>query len=204
MNNLEADPQTKFRLYCQNRQIDLLTFQGVSLHDLIFVEDLFQINVIVYELADRETKTVCQLIQNSRKIYPKIMKLNVFKNHSSYIFNFAKYCSVFHCSKCDVLWFNEEIIINTLNTATGRSDTAIKEAFFWLTTTIFEELTELDIHVPENDRFYPYFSVFDFECLYSKENLLPTPLSFSMNLLTFLSAALLLRIFWALDFQCAL
>ena len=121
LNNLEADTQTKFRLYCQKQQISPSSFQGVSLHDLLFVEDLFEINVMVYELAEFENETVCRLIQNSRKIYPKTMKLNLFENHF----------------------------------------------------TIFEELLELGIPVPKSDRFYPYFSVFDFECILSKENLPP-------------------------------
>ena len=88
LNNLEADTQTKFCLYCQNRQIALLTFQGVSLHDLIFIEDLFQINVMVYELPDRENETVRRLIQNLLKIYPQTVKLNLFKNHLP-----ARWCS---------------------------------------------------------------------------------------------------------------
>ena len=32
-------------------------------------------------------------------------------------------------------------------------------------------MAELGICVPKNDRFYSYFSVFDFECILSKENL---------------------------------
>ena len=105
LNNLEADTQTKFRLYCQKRQITPYTFQMVSLHDLLFVEDLFEINVMVYELAERENDTVCRLIQNSRKIYPKTMKLNLFENHFSYIFHFEKYCKIFQCVQCNVLWY---------------------------------------------------------------------------------------------------
>ena len=59
LNNLEADTQTKFHLYCKNRQITPSSFEGVSLHDLFFVEDLFQINVLVYELAEFENDIVC-------------------------------------------------------------------------------------------------------------------------------------------------
>ena len=62
---------------------------------------------MVYELVDCENETVCRLIQNSRKIYPKTMKLNLFKNHFSYYFNFEKYCTVYHCPKCDVLWYHQ-------------------------------------------------------------------------------------------------
>ena len=34
-------------------------------------------------------------------------------------------------------------------------------------------MAELGIDIPESDRFYPYFLIFDFECILSKENLPP-------------------------------
>ena len=168
--DLENDTQTKFCLYCNHRKIDFFTFQGVFLNDLIILEDLFQNNVKVYELVERENETVCRLNQNTRKIYSETMKLNLFKNHFSYIFNFEKYSSIYHCSKCDVLWYQPIIYNQHL-----RSNTDIKKVFL-LTPTLFEELAELGMYAPENDRFYLYFSVFDFECVLSKENLLSNTL----------------------------
>ena len=173
LNNLEADTQTKFRLYCRKQQISASSFQGVCLHDLLFVEDLFKINVMVYELAEFENETVCRLIQNSRKIYPKTMKLNLFENHFSYIFHFEEYSSVFQCLKCDVLWYNQRNFNQHIKHCQGQVKYTYKGGVFRLTPTIFEELLELDIPVPKSDRFYPYFSVYDFECILSKENLPP-------------------------------
>ena len=128
---------------------------------------------MVYELADHESETVCRLIQNSRKIYSKTMKLNLFENHFSYIFNFEKYSSVYHCQKCDVLWYHQNNYNQHIKHCQGQVSYTYKGGIFRLTPTIFEDLTELDIHVPESERFYPYFSVFDFECILSKENLPP-------------------------------
>ena len=173
LNNLEADTQTKFRLYYQKHQIPPSNFEGVSLHDLLFVEDLFEINVLVYELAEFENDPVCHLIQNSRKIYPKTMKLNLFENHFSYIFHFEKYCKVFQSLKCDVLWYNPMNYNQHIKHCQGQVNYTYKGEVFRLTPTIFEELVELGIHVPESDRFYPYFSVYDFECILSRENLPP-------------------------------
>ena len=181
LNNLEADTQTKFRLYCQKQQISPSSFQGVSLHDLLFVEDLFQINVLVYELAECENDTVCRLIQNSCKIYPKTMKLNLFENHFSYIFHFEKYSSIFQCLKCDVLWYNQMNYNQHIKHCQGQVKYTYKGGVFRLTPTIFEELLELGIPIPKSDRFYPYFSVYDFECILSKENLPPILLSLNIK-----------------------
>ena len=128
---------------------------------------------MVYELAERENDTVCRLIQNSRKIYPKTVKLHLFENHFSYILHFEKYCKVFHCVKCDVLWYHQNNYNQHLKHYQGQVTYTYKRGVFQLTPTIFEELAKLGIHVPESDRFYPYFSIFDFECILSKENLPP-------------------------------
>ena len=196
LNNLEADTKTKFRLYCQKQQINNPSnFEGVSLHDLLFVEDLFEINVMVYELAELENETVCRLIQNSRKIYPKTMKLNLFENHFSYIFHLEKYCKVFQYLKCDILWYNPMNYNQHIKHCQGQVKYTYKGGVFRLTPTIFEESVELGIHVPKSDRFYPYFSVYDFECILSKENLPPIPLSLNINPHISLSAALFVQIF---------
>ena len=155
LNNLETDTQTKFCLYCQNQQIDPSTFEGVSLHDLIFVEDLFEINVMVYELVECENDTVCRLIQNSCKIYSKTMKLNLFENHFSCIFHFEKYSSIFHCVKCDVLWYHQMNYNHHIKHCQGQVTYTYKGGIFRLTPTIFEELADVGIHVPKSDRFYP-------------------------------------------------
>ena len=47
-----------------------------------------------------------------------------------------------------------------------------KGQIFQLSPTLFEKSVELDIYVSKNDRLYPHFSVFDFECILSKVNLL--------------------------------
>ena len=121
------------------------------MHELILVEDLFEINVLVYELAECENDTVCRLIQNSRKNYPKTMKLNLFENHFSYIFHFEKYSSIFHCVKCDVLWYHQRNYNHHIKHCQGQMMYKYKGGVFWLTPTIFEELAELGIRVPESD-----------------------------------------------------
>ena len=129
--------------------------------------------MLVYELAEYENDTVCRLIQNSHKIYPKTMKLNLFENHFGYIFHFEKYCKVFQCVKYDVLWYHQKNYNQHIKHCQGQVTYTYKRGVFRLTPTISEELVELGIHVSESDRFYPYFLVFDFECILSKEKLPP-------------------------------
>ena len=143
LNNLENEIQTKFRLYCEHRQINPSSFQGVSLSNFIILEDLFETNAMVYELVERENEAVCRLILNSRKIFSKTIKLNIFKNHFSCIFNFKKYFSVFHCRKCDALWYHQSNYNQHLKHCNSEVKYKYKEGVFRLTPTLFEELAEL-------------------------------------------------------------
>ena len=195
LNNLETDTQTKFRLYCQNQQIDPSSFEGVSLHDIILVEDLFEINVLVYELAERENDTVCRFMQNSRKIYPKTMKLNLFENHFSYIFHFEKYCKVFHCAKCDVLWYNPKNYNQHIKHCQGQVSYTYKRGVFRLTPTVFEELAELGIHVLKVIDFTLIFRFLILNAFFQRKIYPPIPLCFSTKPHISLSAALFSQIF---------
>ena len=70
-----------------------------------------------------------------------------------------------------MLWYHQNNYNHHIKNCQGQVKYTYKGGVFRLTPTIFEELLELGIHVPESDRFYPYFSVFDFESILSKENL---------------------------------
>ena len=59
-------------------------------------------------------------------------------------------------------------MINTLSIAMVRSSADKKEGFLTY-PSLFKELAELNICVPENDRFYAYFSISNFECIVLKK-----------------------------------
>ena len=188
LSDLEANTQTKFCLYCQNNKSIPRPFQGFLFTILSLLSTSSKL--MLWFMSEQNVKM--KQFVGLYKIHPKTMQLNLFKNHFSYTFNFEKYSNVYHNPKCDVLWYRQNNHNHHIKHCQGDIKYIYKGSIFRLIPTIFDELAELDIHVPENDQFYPYFSVFNFECILLKENLLPTSLSFSMNLLTFLSAALLL------------
>ena len=84
----EQDAKQLFTAYCKRFHIDPDQFQGVLLIDFPEIVDFFEINIVGYELQDKNAK----LIQRSRELYDETVQLNVFKNHLSLIVDFEKYC----------------------------------------------------------------------------------------------------------------
>ena len=74
--------------------------------ELDHLEDLFQINVFVYELQSMEGSDIqsAVLIKCNRKIVRETLNLNLCNNHFSYIFYFALYSHSYECTKCGKLW----------------------------------------------------------------------------------------------------
>ena len=96
----ETAAKQLFNDFCLHFQISFQDFKGINLFDFPELEDYFQINFAVYELDG----TIAKLVQRSRKLYSEIMRLNVYENHLSLITDFEKYCHVFQCIKCNVLF----------------------------------------------------------------------------------------------------
>ena len=72
---------------------DVLNFNGIAIDDLIQIEDLFKVNVSIYQLNEESAR----LIYGSRGLYQETMALNKYRNHLSLITNFEKFCTVYRC-----------------------------------------------------------------------------------------------------------
>ena len=88
-----------FSHYFSKYPIDV--FPGIDFNDLPQIEDLFKINIVIYQLDEN----VATLLQKSRELYDETMRLNLYQNHLSLITDFEKYCTVYQCSNCDELWY---------------------------------------------------------------------------------------------------
>ena len=96
VKNCELDTKQLFQCYIQHFDIDPSSVDGVKVFDFVEIEDLFQVNIVVYSLNE----TSAQLVHKSRGFYKDTMKLNLYKNHFSLIHDFEKYCDVYRCVKC--------------------------------------------------------------------------------------------------------
>ena len=53
----EQDAKQLFAAYCKHFHVDPGLFQGVFLIDFPEIQDIFEINIVVYELQDKKSET---------------------------------------------------------------------------------------------------------------------------------------------------
>ena len=99
------------------------------------------------------------------------MRLNVYQNHLSLITDFEEYCSVYQCAIYDELSYKRKNHLRHCRTCKPATSTKFPGGVFKPQETIFEKLAMIGITVPMQDRHYPYFACFDFECYFDTANL---------------------------------
>ena len=95
------------------------------------------------------------------------MRLNVYENHLSLITDFEKYCHVFQCTKCNVLFKRSGDFNRHMKSCSGKVRETFPGGVYRNPPTLFERLEEIGIRVPPEDRHYPFFACFDFEAFFS-------------------------------------
>ena len=96
-------------------------FKGIRLNELCDIEDLFSVNIVVYELIELEEgmeedrdntdqkkegkpEIVARLVRRSVDKYDTTLHVNLYQKHFSYIRNINKYTQSYSCSKCQKMW----------------------------------------------------------------------------------------------------
>ena len=166
-HDCELDTKQLFQCYIHHFDIDPSSFDGVKLFDFVEIEDLFQINIVVYSLNE----TSAQLVHRSREVYKDTMKLNLYENHFSLIHDFEKYCNVYRCVKCDQLWYQNMNYLQHIKHCTVKVTQHYPGGVYRNPKTVFEKLQDIGIHIDPKDRFYPYTTVYDFECYFDCQGL---------------------------------
>jgi hypothetical protein len=92
----------------------------VTLDDLVVLEQLFSLNVYVYNLQETEAGDIAaRLVRRYPYSYQETMHLNLYEDHVSYVSNIEKYSHSFLCSKCDRLWKHVGTLHRHERTCTG-------------------------------------------------------------------------------------
>ena len=146
-------------------------YKGVELSDLPEFERCFQVSVYLYDL---QPEGVAILRYKSSCRFKSIMYLNIYEHHLSYIYNFKMYAHKFKCSSCEKhfkVHFNYKRHIQICN---NRTKFNLPGGFFSPPKSIFDLLEEHGYDIPAEDRFFPWFAVFDFEAMLEKIREEPT------------------------------
>ena len=179
--NLERDTK---HYYQQYREAGLVKkkFHGVKLSELDELEKLYEVNIQVYNLAPTQTHgeeeeeeeetrpdITATLIRRSHRHYESTLYLNLYEKHFSYIKDLARYSKSFCCSRCGKYWKGANKLRRHETTCDGKVQLKYPGGAYHVPKTIFEELEDEGILVPEEARYFPYRATFDFECYFDKE-----------------------------------
>ena len=178
--NLERDSK---HYYQQYREAGLVKkkFHGVKLSELDELEKLYEVNIQVYSLASPQTHSedednkeetpnfAATLHSHSHRQYESTLYLNLYENHFSYIKNLARHSKSFQCSRCGKYWKGTNKFRRHEATCDGKVQLKYPGGAYYVPKTIFEELEDEGIIVPEEWRYFPYRATFDFECYFDKE-----------------------------------
>ena len=145
------------------------------------LEKLYEVNIQVYSLAptqshsedeDNEENTpeiAATLLRRSHRHYSSTLYLNLYENHFSYIKDLARYSKSFCCSRCGKYWKRASNLRQHEKTCDGKVQLKYPGGAYHVPKTIFEELEDEGIVVPEEWRYFPYRATYDFECYFDKE-----------------------------------
>ncbi|RLJ22871.1 hypothetical protein DJ031_00075, partial [bacterium endosymbiont of Escarpia laminata] len=151
-------------------------FAGVPLNDLDRVETCFETNVVVYRLMDPTTTidggSTAELVRRSLYRYPTTMNVNLYDTHYSYIPAVSRYTRSYLCSKCgDSLWRTASKLRRHEATCEGGVRHVFPGGVYRPTPSVFQQLDDEGICVPDHLRYYPYKATFDFECYFDDSDL---------------------------------
>ena len=178
--NLERDAQYYYQQY-RDAGMGKKRFHDVKLSELDELEKVYEVNIQVYSLAptqdhgeykDDEEDTpdiAATLLRRSHRKYSSTMYLNLYENHFSYIKDLARYSKSFCCSRCGKYWQKGFSLNRHEKTCDGKVHLKYPGSAYHVPKTVFEQLEEEGIIVPEEARYFPYHATFDFECYFDQE-----------------------------------
>ena len=140
--------------------------QGISIIDLPFIELCFNCPVNVYSLKESGAVEVEYISPLDLSSTEKIMYLNLYEKHFSYISDIGKYGKKYKCPECDRIFdrnnnFNRHVKI----CKPGIREVYLGGKFDAHHDSIFDKLEKIGISVKESDRYYKFVSVFDYEAI---------------------------------------
>ena len=164
--NLERDTQYYYQQY-RDAGLSKKKFHGVKLSELDDLEKLYEVNIQVYSLAptqshsedeDNEENTpeiAATLLRRSHRHYSSTLYLNLYENHFSYIKDLARYSKSFCCSRCGKYWKRASNLRQHEKTCDGKVQLKYPGGAYQVPKTVFEQLEDEGIVVPEEWRYFP-------------------------------------------------
>ena len=153
-------------------------FEGVTIEEMSTLEQCFNLKVNTVSMNSSGSVNV---IYESLFESENVMYLNNYQNHLSYITNYSKFASKFQCEKCSKMFKRQWDLKRHYTNCYERTKYIFPGGFHRNGETIFDKLESSTIHVPESERYYVTYAVWDMEAILMKTN---TPSTDQMHFLS--------------------
>ena len=140
-------------------------FKGLDMNDVADFERCFGIRVTIMELQ-KDGNAIPR--HHPTTTFKDHLFMNVFEKHLSYIKNFKGYAKKYQCPACDRHFKQCSHIKRHLKTCSNLTKYELPGGMFKEQRTLFDELEEFGICVPQSEQIFPWFAVYDFESILQK------------------------------------
>ena len=163
IKGLEKMTNQLLNAYLQHYEVLPRYFRGITLEKMVQFEDLFKVNIMVYQLKQEDGKYTAKLIRRSMEKYEDTMNINLYDKHASYIRDMAVYAHSWKCENCKSFFDRSNNLHHHIKTCTLEPKEKFPGGAFSVPATVFEDLDDIGISVPLEDRTCRHFAAFDFE-----------------------------------------
>ena len=160
LNGLERATNRLLKKYCTEASI--ANFDGIFLEQLEDISRIFNIAINVY--TQKENRYT-DLIFRSTLDSDKVLNLNLYEDHFSFVKDLNLYSSSYRCKKCNKLWTHSGHFHRHIKTCEAGVKEYYGSGVFTVKPTIFDKLDSVGIKVPKDNRKFPYLAAFDIECM---------------------------------------
>ncbi|MCG8047556.1 MAG: hypothetical protein N0E48_18330, partial [Candidatus Thiodiazotropha endolucinida] len=168
IKSLEGPAKGYFRQW-SGEPID--DFPGLSFEDFPQFETKFDVNLEVYSLQE---DGFARSIYKSRGQHESTMYVNLYENHLSYIRKFSQFAQKFQCKMCERHFKQAGDFHRHQKSCSNKTKFVYPGRFHQTRVSIFEKLDQYEIHVPEDERVFPWYACYDFEAILQKIQEQPT------------------------------
>ena len=140
-------------------------FPRIMFEDITNIEKCFNVKSLIYNLNSNGTLSHVYktMSQSSSKMY-----LNVYSNHYSYITNFQKFAKKFQCKKCSKIFKKIWHLKRHNAICYKRTKYIFPGGSHKTKPTIFDKLESVGINISRNQKYFPYYIVWDMEAMLQK------------------------------------
>jgi hypothetical protein len=165
VRKLETVTVELFSEYCKAAGIgnSIPKFEGVTLHALRQLEDVFEVNIQVYSMDEKAQAT---LIRRSLGPFRSTLYLNLHNNHFSYITDFKCYSKAHKCRSCETVFTTTWSCSRHERTCQGKTKFIFPGGVFRPPVSVFAKMEQhaISYTIDPDDQFYPYRATYDIEC----------------------------------------